>query len=240
MDSELMRRRVMMFDNDEDAGMFAYWDGADSLVSNQWRDRLNNIPIRIGSNTTHGDGYYTITKTSNSTPVGYMQLQTDISSYIDYELVVRVVADIRAYSGYDVVPIVDFGAYGSAKWNYAFAAGIESTKNVYLGAKTSTNQSLTIASTGNYAAWNGNDWNHDVVIDAGIFVTSNDKQRLFARINGFETYAQEANKVQLIPYYNSGQSAYCLFGLATAGASHMNAFRFQINVKSIKMYNIKK
>ena len=240
MDSELMRRRVMMFDNDEDAGLFAYWDGADSLVSNQWIDRLNNIPIRIGNNTTHGDGYYSITKTSNSAALGYMQLRTDISSYIDYELVVRVVADVQTYSGYGVIPVVDFGAYGTARWNYAFTAGIDSAKKLYLGAKTSSNQSLTIDNQGTYSDWNDNGWNYDVVLDTGIYVTSNDKQRVFSRISGIETFSQEVTKAQLTPYYNSGVNAYCLFGHAIAGANYMNSYRFTINVKSIKMYNIKK
>lgn len=240
MINELMRRRAMMFGNDDDAGLFAYWDGADNLVSNQWIDRLNNIVIRIGSNDTHGDRYYSITKTSNSVPIGYMQLQTDISSYIDYELVVRVVADVQAYSGYGVIPVVDFGAYTSARWSYAFAAGIDSSKNVYLLGKTSSNQILTIDNQGTYSAWDDNGWNYDVVLDNGIYVTPNDKQRLFARINGIETYSQEVNKVQLIPNYNRVTNSYCMFGLATAGVNFMSSFRFTINVKSIKMYNIKK
>ena len=224
---------------DDDEGMFAHWSGEDALVSNVWHDRVNNLAIRIGNDTTHGDGWYSITKTDNNAPIGYMQMQSDVSPYIDYEFVVKVLCDIQAIDGYDSL-LLSYGSIKQTNWSYAFSAGITAQRTVLCAAKNSGNGLVTHDVDGILTDWEIDGWNENVTIKTGIYLKPNDKQRVFTSVNGIVTETIDVNKVLLRPTYHTATKSFALFGYGEAGARYLNNFRFVLRIRDIKMYNIKK
>lgn len=224
---------------DDDEGMFAHWSGEDALVNNIWHDRVNNLVIRIDNNTTHGDGWYSITKTSNAASIGYMKMQSDVSPYIDYEFVVKVLCDIQAIDGYSSL-LLSYGSVMATRWSYAFSAGIGARRTVLCAAKDSGNRLVTHDVDGVLTDWDTDGWNENVTIKTGVYLKPNDKQRVFTSVNGIVTETIDVNKVLLRPTYYATTSSYALFGHGEAGASHLNSYRFVLRIRDIKMYNIKK
>lgn len=235
----LIRRRAMMHRVDDDEGMFAHWSGEDALVSNVWHDRVNNLAIRIDNTTTHGDGWYSITKTENKAPIGYMKMQSDVSPYIDYEFVVKVLCDIQAIDGYDSL-LLSYGSIMQTKWSYAFSAGVSAQRTVLCAAKNSGNRLVTNDVDGVLTDWDIDGWNENVTIKTGIYLKPNDKQRVFTSVNGTVTETIDVNKVLLRPTYNTATASFALFGNGEAGAKYLNNYRFVLRIRDIKMYNIKK
>jgi len=217
--------------------MFAHWSGEDALVSNVWHDRVNNLSIRIDNNTTHGDGWYSITKTGNTVPIGYMQMRSDVSPYIEYEFVVKVLCDIQAIAGYGTY-VLSYGSLRTANWSYAFSASIEASRNILCGAKDKNNKPITRDVTGALTNWNTDGWNENVTIKTGVYLKPNDKQRVFTSVNGITTETIDVDKVLLRPTFYNG--AYAMFGNGEAGYSYLSGHRFVLRVRDIKMYNIKK
>lgn len=239
MSELLLRRRAAIKQGDDDEGMFAHWSGEDALVNNIWHDRVNNLVIRIGNNSTHGDGWYSVTKTGNTTPVGYMQMQSDVSPYIDYEFVVKVLCDIQAIDGYSSL-LLSYGSVMATRWSYAFAAGITARRTVVCSAKKSGNGIVTHDVDGVLTDWDTDGWNENVTIKTGVYLKPNDKQRVFTSVNGIVTETIDVNKVLLRPTYNPVTASFALFGNGEAGASYLNSYRFVLRIRDIKMYNIKK
>lgn len=230
----LARRMAMMAEvgGNVDDGLFAYWNGTDAPTDTTWTDRINGIKITLANASMWSDNKYTIVNTQ------WMKMKEDISGFIDYELMVEIGYDVYlSDSSRSSYKALDFGAIGTAKWNYAFKLGCKyDDGQVVVGSKDKNNQALA-EDIGYDVSFSKNTWVNNQVAKGGIRLLKSGYQQVWGRINNStETHTTgnlTATKLVPVPLISASSNGYFNVG---SGASAVS-YNEQMVVHYIKLYN---